>query len=68
MFYPNLQVLKGDAAAMHGIGSGRVLNSTSEDNVFINFSDHGMSDCKQLLHNMRASLALIVHPVSCDAM
>eukprot|EP00042_Codosiga_hollandica_P023768 m.95978 g.95978 ORF g.95978 m.95978 type:complete len:432 (-) comp51312_c0_seq1:168-1463(-) len=36
-----LNVLKGNATAMRGIGSGRVLNSTEEDNVFINFSDHG---------------------------
>jgi hypothetical protein len=34
-------VLKGDAAGMAGKGSGKVLNSTAEDNVFINFSDHG---------------------------
>jgi legumain len=36
-----LSVITGDAAAMQGIGSGRVLNSTAEDRVFINFVDHG---------------------------
>jgi len=36
-----LSVITGDAAAMKGIGSGRVLNSTADDRVFINFVDHG---------------------------
>eukprot|EP00744_Colponema_vietnamica_P007877 GILI01011282.1.p1 GENE.GILI01011282.1~~GILI01011282.1.p1 ORF type:complete len:472 (+),score=114.83 GILI01011282.1:54-1469(+) len=36
-----LKVLKGDASGMKGIGSGKVLKSTSEDRVFIFFSDHG---------------------------
>lgn len=36
-----LSVLKQDATAMKGIGSGRVLQSTSADKVFINFADHG---------------------------
>lgn len=36
-----LNVIKGNAAAMKGIGSGRVLTSGPNDNVFINFVDHG---------------------------
>lgn len=36
-----LNVLEGNAEKMKGIGSGRVLSSTSSDNVFINFADHG---------------------------
>jgi len=36
-----LDVLKQDAAAMAKIGTGRVLKSTANDNVFINFADHG---------------------------
>lgn len=36
-----LSVLKQDAAAMKGKGTGRVLKSTSQDKVFINFADHG---------------------------
>jgi len=36
-----INVLKGNASAMKGIGSGRVLTSTAADNVFINFVDHG---------------------------
>jgi legumain len=36
-----LAVLEGDAAAMSGKGSGKVLKSTTDDHVFINFSDHG---------------------------
>lgn len=36
-----LSVLKQDAAAMKGIGTGRVLQSTAQDKVFINFADHG---------------------------
>jgi legumain len=36
-----LSVLKQDAAAMKDIGTGKVLQSTSQDKVFINFSDHG---------------------------
>jgi len=36
-----LAVLKGDEAAAHGHGTGRVLKSTTQDNVFLVFSDHG---------------------------
>jgi legumain len=36
-----LSVLKQDAKAMQGVGTGRVLKSTSADKVFINFADHG---------------------------
>lgn len=39
-----LAVLNGDAAAMKGKGvngTGKVLKSTSSDNVFVNFADHG---------------------------
>ena len=36
-----LKVLKGDAAGMKGIGSGKVLKSTKTDRVFLNFADHG---------------------------
>ena len=38
-----LNVLKGDASAMKGVGTGRVLKSTSEDYVFLAFYDHGGS-------------------------
>lgn len=38
-----LSVLQQDAAAMKNIGTGRVLKSTGQDKVFINFSDHGAS-------------------------
>lgn len=36
-----MAVLKGDAAAVKGIGTGRVLKSTKKDHVFVNFADHG---------------------------
>lgn len=36
-----LSVLKQDAAAVSGKGTGRVLKSTANDKVFINFADHG---------------------------
>jgi legumain len=36
-----LSILKGDASAMKGIGSGKVLTSTKNDKVFLNFVDHG---------------------------
>ena len=36
-----LAVLTGNKTAMKNIGSGRVLESTSTDRVFINFVDHG---------------------------
>lgn len=36
-----LAVLEGNASKVKGKGSGRVLESTTEDNVFIFFSDHG---------------------------
>ncbi|XP_055343439.1 legumain-like [Paramacrobiotus metropolitanus] len=36
-----LKILQGDAAAMKGIGSGKVINSGPNDHVFVNFVDHG---------------------------
>ena len=36
-----LKIIKGDAAGMKGVGTGRVLASTSADRVFLNFADHG---------------------------
>lgn len=36
-----INVITGNAAAMKNVGSGRVLESTSNDRVFINFVDHG---------------------------
>mmetsp|Transcript_12441 Transcript_12441/g.18675 ORF Transcript_12441/g.18675 Transcript_12441/m.18675 type:complete len:461 (-) Transcript_12441:31-1413(-) len=36
-----LNVIRGEHEKMLGIGSGKVLNSTAEDDVFINFVDHG---------------------------
>jgi len=36
-----LAVLKGDAAAVKGKGTGRVLTSTKDDKVFVYFTDHG---------------------------
>jgi len=36
-----LNIITGNATAMKGIGNGKVLGSTSNDNVFINFVDHG---------------------------
>eukprot|EP01017_Pseudomicrothorax_dubius_P029939 TRINITY_DN367_c0_g1_i2.p1 TRINITY_DN367_c0_g1~~TRINITY_DN367_c0_g1_i2.p1 ORF type:complete len:436 (-),score=137.44 TRINITY_DN367_c0_g1_i2:70-1377(-) len=36
-----LNVLKGDEKAMKNIGTGKVLKSGPEDQVFIYFSDHG---------------------------
>jgi len=36
-----MSVLLGDKAAMKGIGSGKVLESGPNDNVFIFYSDHG---------------------------
>lgn len=36
-----LNVLTGNASAMHGIGSGKVINSTANSLVFVNFVDHG---------------------------
>jgi len=36
-----LNVLKGNKAAMNGIGSGKVVESGPDDNVFVYFTDHG---------------------------
>lgn len=36
-----LSILTGNAAAMKGIGSGKVVASGPDDNVFIFYSDHG---------------------------
>jgi legumain len=36
-----LNVLTGNAAGNVGVGNGKVLNSTADDNVFVYFTDHG---------------------------
>jgi legumain len=36
-----LNVLTGNAQGNLGVGNGKVLNSTKDDNVFIYFTDHG---------------------------
>ncbi|XP_064109215.1 legumain-like [Macrobrachium nipponense] len=36
-----LHILNGNAKAMEGIGSGKVINSTDKDRIFINLVDHG---------------------------
>lgn len=36
-----LNIITGNSTTMSGIGSGRVLNSTKDDHVFIYLSDHG---------------------------
>ncbi|XP_067941300.1 legumain-like [Watersipora subatra] len=36
-----LAVIQGHKSAVSGVGTGRVLESGSNDNVFINFVDHG---------------------------
>jgi len=36
-----MNILKGDKEAMEGVGTGRVLESTEKDNVFVYFVDHG---------------------------
>lgn len=38
-----LSVLNGSADAVEHIGSGRVVNSTAEDRVFVYYADHGAS-------------------------
>jgi len=38
-----LNVITGNSSAMHGIGTGRVLDSGTDDHVFLYFSDHGGS-------------------------
>ena len=36
-----VKVLTGDEAGLNGVGSGKVLKSTSNSRVFVNFVDHG---------------------------
>ena len=36
-----MQVLEGKKNELKGVGTGRVLESTANDNVFMFFSDHG---------------------------
>lgn len=36
-----LNILTGNASAMKGIGSGKVINSRPNDHIFVNFVDHG---------------------------
>jgi len=39
-----LNVLQGKSSAMNGIGSGKVIASGPDDNVFVYFADHGAPD------------------------
>jgi len=39
-----MAVLKGDKNAVKGHGTERVLESTADDFVFLNFADHGGPD------------------------
>ncbi len=39
-----LKILQGDKEGMKGIGSGKVIESGPNDNVFVYFSDHGATD------------------------
>jgi len=36
-----LEILKGNAPAMNGIGTGKVIASGPNDKIFVNFVDHG---------------------------
>ena len=36
-----MSVLKGDAAALEGVGNGKVLKSNENSKVFVYFCDHG---------------------------
>lgn len=36
-----LDVLSGNAAGVSGTGSGRVVQSTANDHIFVYFADHG---------------------------
>jgi len=36
-----ISILKGDSAALKGIGNGKVLKSNANSKVFVNFFDHG---------------------------
>jgi len=36
-----IKILSGNAAAMKGIGTGKVIDSGPDDHVFVNFADHG---------------------------
>jgi legumain len=36
-----INIITGNAAGNAGVGNGKVLNSTKDDNVFIFFTDHG---------------------------
>lgn len=38
-----LSILQGDKDAMKGIGSGKVIDSSPEDHIFVYFADHGAS-------------------------
>ncbi|XP_074659463.1 legumain-like isoform X2 [Tubulanus polymorphus] len=47
-----LDILRGKSHAMEGIGSGKVIASGPEDNVFVNFVDHGAPGILGFPHEM----------------
>ncbi|XP_060069932.1 legumain-like [Ylistrum balloti] len=57
-----LDVLQGKEENVKGVGSGKVIKSNSEDNVFVNFVDHGAPGLiafpDQFLHAMDLNIAL----------
>ena len=54
-----VSVLTGDASALQGVGTGRVLASGAKDKVFVNFVDHGGPDIIGFPHTTMHSAELI---------
>ena len=54
-----LSVLRGDKAAVRGVGSGAVLESGPDDDVFIYFADHGAFGIVSFPHDFLSSETLV---------
>ncbi|XP_063295268.1 legumain [Pelobates fuscus] len=78
-----LAVLKGDAEAVSGIGSGRVLKSGPNDHIFVYFTDHGaegllafpnddlyaknLSDTIQYMHDNKKFKKMVFYIEACES-
>ncbi|KAM8920896.1 legumain [Pelodytes ibericus] len=78
-----LSVLKGDAKAMNGKGSGKVIASGPNDHVFVYFTDHGaegllafpnddlyaqnLSDTIQYMHENKKYRKMVFYIEACES-
>ncbi|XP_014666763.1 PREDICTED: legumain-like [Priapulus caudatus] len=78
-----LKILQGDEDGMKGIGSGKVIKSGPNDDVFVNFADHGapgivafpsgeltasaLNDAIQSMHDARKYKKMVFYVEACES-